>query len=44
MWVNEYLFPQAMRKIAVIAWIFDECGEEQRPNSMNAVRSKDPIA
>ena len=32
---RSFLFPRAMRKIAMLAWIFDECREGQIPASWN---------
>jgi len=35
--MTKSLFPRAMRKIAMLAWIFDECREGQYPAACGGV-------
>ena len=38
-----FLFPRAMRKIAMFAWIFDECREGQNPSACIGAVPKNKI-
>ncbi len=40
---GKILFPRAMRKIAMLAWIFDECREGQIPRPLGRCKIDTPL-
>ena len=41
--LSHFLFPRAMRKIAMLAWIFDECREGQIPRPLGRCKIDTPL-